>query len=295
MTVLPDNELPDLEPPAQGTGEWYVLLFTPHEHRVGLTAALACKRELAGIARRSSDPNVARVRLAWWREEISLLSDGRPRHPATRHLADAMGDPAPVARPLGDMLAAADRELSLSPFAGLDDLRAHCGAGGGAFFELIARATSDSAPSAQAVRGLRQLGTGARLVEIIRTLHQDAIDGRNYLPMELVQELGVNTDGMGDAPPDPGLRELLSLLAQNAREDFAEGLKRLPADERGPCASALTFTALHAKLLRRIERRRFAVIGHWTTLADATKLVTTWNAARRSLRGRPPKLAGIKS
>jgi phytoene synthase len=295
VTTFPDIAQPDLAPPPQGTGEWYVVLFTPREHRAALVAALACRRELAGIARRSSDHGVAKVRLAWWREEITLLGDGRPRHPATRHLADAVADPAPAARPLGDMLAAANRELSPLSFANLADLRAHCSADGGAFFELIARVTDASALSADAVRALRQLGTGARLVEIIRAFHQDTVNGRDFLPTELVRELGVRTDGLGSAPPDEELRKVLSRIARTAREDFRQGLRRLPADERVRCAAALSFTALQAKLLCRIERRRFAVIGHWTTLADMTKLATAWNAARRSLRGQPPKLAGIET
>jgi hypothetical protein len=51
--------------------------------------------------------------------------------------------------------------------------------------------------------------------------------------------------------------------------------------------------ALQARLLRRLERRDFAVVGHWTELAGMSKLLTAWNAARRSIRGRPPRLAGI--
>lgn len=294
MTTLPGLAEPDLPLPTPGSEEWSALLFTPEGRRRGFAAALACRREIAALARSSSDEGVARVRLAWWREEAGLLATGRPRHPATRHLAAATPDAGVAAAALVAMLEAAERDLAGRRYDDFQDLHAHCVADGGAFFELAARTAGGWAPDAAAVAALRELGAGTRLVGLIRSLHQDAVQGRCYLPTAACAEYAVTLEDCLRPPPGDGLRAVLGRTAEQARGALARGLGDLPTAAVAPSASPLVLTALAARLLRRLERRDFPVIGHWTELNGLGKLLTAWNAARRSLHGRPPKLAGIK-
>ena len=184
MKTFPEIAEPDLELPATGSTPWYAWLFTPDDRRLGVAAAVMCRREIVGPVHKGIDDGVARLRLAWWREEASLLHEGRPRHPATRHLAGAVEDPTGAAACLYSMLDAADRDLARSTYPDLTALRAHCADDGGAFYEPMARACGETVPSAPAVSALRGLGVGGRLVELIRRLHQDAVDGRCYVPVE---------------------------------------------------------------------------------------------------------------
>lgn len=289
VKTFPEIEEPDIELPSAGSAPWYALLFTPEDRRLGVAAALMCRREIVGPVRKGIDDGVARLRLAWWREETSLLHGGRPRHPATRHLAEAVEDPTGVAACLSSMLDAADRDLARSAYPDLPALRAHCADDGGAFYELMGRASADTAPDPAAVSALRGLGIGGRLVDVIRRLHQDAVDGRHYLPAEF----GIALEACRTEPVGTDVREALATVARAARDAFRRAIEALPAAERRPCATPLVLAALQARLLRRLERRDFAVIGHWTELAGMSKLLTAWNAARRSIRGRPPRLAGI--
>ncbi len=289
MKTFPEILEPDLELPAAGSSAWYVLLFTPEDRRLGVAAALMCRREIAGPVRKGIDDGVARLRLAWWREEASLLHGGRPRHPATRHLVEAIEDPSGVAACLSSMLDAADRDLARSTYPDLTALRAHCDDDGGAFYELMGWASGGTAPSTPAVSALRGLGIGGRLVDVIRRLHQDAVNGRAYLPAEF----GIPLEACRTEPLGTDVREALAAVASAARDALRRAIGELPAAERRPCVTPLVLAALQARLLRRLERRDFAVIGHWTELAGMSKLLTAWNAARRSIRGRPPRLAGI--
>jgi phytoene synthase len=289
VTAFPEIGEPDLELPRAGSAAWYALLFTPDDRRVGVAAAMACRREIAGTVRRGVDDGVARVRLAWWREETVLLRSGRPRHPATRHLAAAVEDPAGTAECLAAMLGAAERDLARAAFPDLASLLAHCADDGGAFYELVARSCGHGSPSAPAATALRDLGAGGCLVGLIRRLHQDAVDGRCYLP----RALGFPTDACRTASLGSDVREALATTAREARASMRRAIEGLPARERSPCATPLVLAALQARLLRRLERRDFAVIGHWTELTGMSKLLTAWTAARRSIRGRTPRLVGI--
>ena len=224
-----------------------------------------------------------------------LLAQRRPRHPATQRLVTTLRHPEEDATPLKALVAAADRDLARHRYDDFAALTEHCMADGGAFFEFLVRVMSPHAPSAATVTAARRLGAGSRLVEIIRELHRDAAAERFYLPSSVTKELGVSAQAHTTAPPSAGLREALAMTAEQARETFRNGLKELPATERNIATTPLVLAALQARLLRRLERRRFDVIGHWTELSSASKLWTAWNAARRSLRGQPPRLVGIRS
>ncbi len=295
MSMLPEAAESDLETPPPGTADWHALLFTPPPGRVGLAAALACRREIAGTVRGPREELVARVRLGWWREEIALLADGRPRHPATRHLAGAMTDPARAAGPLTGQVAAAERDLVRTAYDDCEALLAHAEEDGGGHYELIVRATAGKPPSPEAVAAIRRLGAADRLVGLVRGLHQDVIEERYYLPGSLTRELGLSRQDIATAPASDSLREALGRVATMARTALADGLSGLPPGERADSVSVMVLSALRARLLRDLARHRFDVIGTWTARGRCAPLTTAWNAARRSLRGRPPRLAGIKS
>ena len=291
MSSFPDIGEPDLDMPPQGGAVWHALLFTPAPQRVGLVAATACHGEIAGTVRGSREDVVTTVRLGWWREETGLLAQGRPRHPATRHLARDCPNPAPdfttLAAPLNALIDAAERDWRGTTYEDLPALVAHCQDDGGALYELIRQATHAVPAGADTVAALRQLGAADRLVGIIRAYHQDLVDGRRYLPARLL------ADQPGDSPSmTPALRDALAEIAACARDNLRAGLERLPADERGPCAPLLVLAALRAMLLKRLASRRYEVMGHWTELSSISKLTTAWNTARRSLRGKAPRFAG---
>ena len=293
MSAFPDIGEPDLEMPPQGSAVWHALLFTPAPRRVGLVAAAACHHEITATARAHREDVVTTVRLGWWREETGLLAQGRPRHPATRHLAEDGPTPTPdyaaLAAPLSALIDAADRDWRGTTYEDLPALMGHCEEDGGALYELIRRATHAAPAGADSIAALRRLGAADRLVGIIRAYHQDLVDGRRYVPASLLADHARDNPSM-----TPELREALAGVATSARDAFREGLERLPAEERAPCAPLLVLAALRARLLRRLASRHFDVIGHWTELHSISKLTTAWNTARRSLRGRPPRLAGIK-
>src|SRR5690606_18738124 len=66
---------------------YYSFLFLPPERRRAITALYAFCREVDDVVDAKLDPDIARTKLAWWREEIGQLFDGAPRHPVTKALA----------------------------------------------------------------------------------------------------------------------------------------------------------------------------------------------------------------
>jgi phytoene synthase len=294
VTVPETDSHHELGNPPQGSALWWSMLFTPENRRAGFLAATTIRSEIRETVRRPREEIVARVRLGWWHEELGLMADGRPRHPATRRLAAELPDARQGVAALLSQVAAAERDLAGTEYADSDALIEHCTNDGGAYFETIARATyTTGEPGTAALAAVRQLGAAARIVEMIRCLHQDAICGRYYLPADLRRNRGIGDDEHVTTPTTVALRVALGSAADEARTSFARGARDLPAADRADCASVLTMAALSARQLKQIQKRNYDVVGHWTELPPTVKLWTAWNAARRGRRGKLPRFAGV--
>ncbi|MCW5589062.1 MAG: squalene/phytoene synthase family protein [Legionellales bacterium] len=75
-----------------GSNLYYSLLFTKPPYKALLTALHSWWQEVNNILFTVSDPGVARVKLQWWRDEISRLFHQQAQHPLTQRLQTAAHD-----------------------------------------------------------------------------------------------------------------------------------------------------------------------------------------------------------
>ena len=83
---------------ASGSSFYYAFLFLPPPRRLAITAFYAFCREVDDVVDEVHEPDVARAKLDWWRQEVRLAFDGQPQHPVMQALmpgAQAFGLSAP--------------------------------------------------------------------------------------------------------------------------------------------------------------------------------------------------------
>src|SRR5947208_2323256 len=71
---------------SSGSSFYYSFLFLPPERRRAITALYAFCREVDDVVDDCTDTDVARVKLAWWRNELVAIYSGRPQHPVAQAL-----------------------------------------------------------------------------------------------------------------------------------------------------------------------------------------------------------------
>ena len=64
-----------------GSSFYYSFLFLPPERRRAITALYAFCREVDDVVDEVENHDVARAKLAWWRQEIAAAFAGTPQHP----------------------------------------------------------------------------------------------------------------------------------------------------------------------------------------------------------------------
>lgn len=171
-------------------------LFLRPEEQSCFGALAALEREWLKVVREIREPQVAMVKLGWWREEMERAPRGETRHPLTQALFAAPRVRAVPAAWWAAPVDAAVAQLNASPAA---DFAAQC------------------ATVAPLARALAALETGvwfgieadhsraaevtllALLVGAARGLANELEHGRSPLPMNLLARHGLTIDALGSA------------------------------------------------------------------------------------------------
>ena len=268
-----------------GSSFYYSFLFLPADRRRAITALYAFCREVDDTVDETSDAQVARARLQWWRGEVDQLFAGTPQHPVTRALAPHL-DSCNIRRgPLIEIIDGMQMDLDQNRYVDFEGLRLYCHRVAGVVGQLSAGIFGATQPAT--LEYAEQLGLAFQLTNIIRDVGEDARKGRVYLPIEDLKRFDVPVHDLLTARNAAGFSALMQFQTERAREYYRRAFALLPAQDRRAQRPGLIMAAIYSKLLDEIEREGFRVLTHRTSLTPLRKL---WLAWRTWMRGTPPAL-----
>ena len=265
-------------PPPAGSMRWYAWLFAAPVARAVLAAAFALEVELRSIVASRVDHGVAHLKLQWWREEFLRLEQGQPRHPLTQAARSAAPDASSAWRPMQDLLSSLELDLACATYESEDELDRYLALADGMQRAMAAVHRPDDT---RLERFASAVGQAARSVEIICDLHQDAMDGRIYLPLTWLDAEGIDHHELRAENTSPGVRRCLARLAARSREQSQQAREALIESDFAALRGQIVFLQLHQALLDQIEREQFDVGRRHITLSSMQSLWTAWRAARQ--------------
>ena len=184
---LSDIAIIEAELKARDRDRWLACLYAPAAARPGLMALFALDCELAQLVATTTDPMLGEIRLAWWRERLTELDDGKA--PAQPLLKALLAHALPAVSG-ADLAGLEDRWLGL---LGSDDVPDSHVEGGGILFALAARLLggdeAEAAMLGQAwVLGEVPAGRTSSTLRLLRGLAmisaRDAAHARASMPRE---------------------------------------------------------------------------------------------------------------
>jgi len=259
---------------ASGSSFYYAFRFLPPARRRAITALYAFCREVDDVVDETADAQLAATKLAWWRQEIALLFDGRPQHPVTRALQPALEPYGITAQRLNEIVDGMEMDLRQARYLDFKALERYCYLVAGAVGLLAAGIFGYR--DARTLEYARTLGTAFQLTNIIRDVGEDARKNRVYLPVEDLQRFGVGVADLREGRHGPAFVELMRFEAARAREHYARALAALPAADRRAQRPGLIMAAIYRALLDEIERDGFQVLRARTSLTPVRKLWIAW-------------------
>jgi phytoene synthase len=263
-----------------GSSFYYSFLFLPPERRRAITALYAFCREVDDTVDEATDGSVARIKLAWWRTEVSKMYAGTPTHPVMLALQPHIAVYKLEEQHLQAIVNGMEMDLDQSRYLDYPGLQRYCWHVAGVVGILSASIFGYTNP--QTLAYAEKLGLAFQLTNIIRDVGDDARKGRIYLPVNELQQFGVTANDLLKLQHSEKFEALMTFQAKRAQAIYDEALALLPKEDRRAQRPGLMMASIYRTLLDEIQRDGYHVLNQRISLTPLRKLWLAWKTYVRT-------------
>jgi len=292
-------------PPESHSARYFALLYSPASQRLVLDALFGIEREIFESLRPGLDHHVAHSRLQWWREECERAAAGRPVHPLTRALVDAVTGtgsgtgtgtralsglhPLPQLAGLCGLVDVAVWDLAGATFETRRELTAYCERWSAAMIEPLApRKPAGTPPTSDTrITHWSSLGAAMREIEMLSHLAREAHFGRLRFPLDELESVKADPGVLAKPPWPAAVVDLLRARHESLRHEIARAVREVDGEQQPALRGLLVWAGLAGRSSQRAERALpdpFR-LGRFDAVADAW---FAWRVARRATIGTLP-------
>lgn len=257
-----------------GSSFYYSFLFLQPERRRAITALYAFCREVDDVVDECTDVQLARTKLAWWRAELVSMYQGKPNHPVTQSLAEAMHSYNLPQELLMEIIDGMEMDLSQTRYTDFKALHLYCYRVASVVGLLAAEIFGYE--DRRTLKYAHDLGLAFQLTNIIRDVGEDARLGRIYLPTDELVRFGVPVEDILHARYSNAFSSLMAFQIGRAESLYEQAFAQLPAQDRRAQRPGLVMAAIYRALLREIRRDGCRVLDRRTALTPIRKLWIAW-------------------
>jgi len=243
--------------------------FLPRTKRRAVYAAYAFCRWADDIADDPGDNILGR--LDDWQRELDACYAGRPNHPITIALADALEHFAIPRSAFVALIDGCRQDTVKSRYETFEELLHYC--------ELVAASISDISLAIfgyrrdSAIAHGRDLSTALQLTNVTRDIGDDLSRDRVYLPQEELRRFGVTEREIFERVESDRMRALIQFQVERAESYFRAAeplLDELDFDARFP---VLLMGGVYATVLGKLKKDPFTAIRQRLSLSTLQKML----------------------
>lgn len=269
------------EQKAAGSGSsfYYGFLALPADKRRAIIALYAFCREVDDIADGKGDRDVRRTKLQWWRDEIKRLFANTESHPVTRALSPVIKQFNLPEEHFSEIIDGMEMDLDNCSYASYKELNLYChrvagvvGLMSAEIFGYRDRAT---------LKYAHELGIAFQLTNILRDVHEDAMNGRIYLPLNELSQHGISAADILKQSSPPALRNVLAAMAAQAHAHYENAFRLLPEADRYLQRAGIIMAEVYQTVLHEIRKDNYRVMQHRISLPPIRKLWIAWRTRWR--------------
>jgi len=259
---------------ASGSSFYYSFLFLPPERRRAITALYAFCREVDDTVDECTDESIARIKLAWWRTEISNMYAGKQTHPVTQALQPHLTAYNLQEKHIQAIIDGMEMDLNQTRYLDYTALSKYCWHVASVVGILSASIFGATRP--ETLEYAEKLGHAFQLTNIIRDVGEDARKGRIYLPINELQQFNVTAADLLNARHTENFEKLMAFQAERAQKVYDEAFALLPKEDRRAQRPGLIMSSIYRTLLDEVQADGFHVLTQRISLTPIRKLWLAW-------------------
>jgi phytoene synthase len=234
-----------------GSARYWSWLFADSAARPPLLGIYALLAEWNALMDPATESSAARIKLAWWQEEIRRLIAGTAVHPISLYLLSlpraAEVDLAPFTPAIDAVMAESDG----APLERSSDLEPHAAALRAGPLMLASRLAAAGLEEASLQKCARELAVGDYLARSARDYRREARVGRVPFAVEELLAAGIDNADLCADQPSRQLEQYLLELRARAQQNYEAVAQSLPAGSGAQLRHLLILAALGLKHLQR--------------------------------------------
>ena len=298
MTIVEAYEVCRTIAQREAKNFYYAFRVLPEHKRNAMCAVYAFMRRADDISDDESLPVVERreVMSGWlkaWREArrsgvtddpvFLALNDTQKRFAIPDALLEDL-----VRGTTMDLEPRAQAESELQTFATFEELYRYCYLVASVVGLVCIKIFGYNDPRAEKLA--EETGVAFQLTNILRDVKEDAERGRIYLPLDLLNEFGVEVDRVsalsGGAAIDEKDRAMLRTLGSRAEGYYASADRLLPLIDADSRAALWVLVAIYHRLLVKISKADYDVFRERISVSTPAKLAILATGGWMTLRNR---------
>ena len=248
-----------------GTNFYYATLYYPPETRHKLFCIHAFANELAGILTECTDPGVARMKLAWWYDEVQRLYKKQPRHPVTKELLHSLTGMEGMGQFFTQLINFYDQQINFQQPQTYSELMEFLQAGQGLLWRYSADICTYRDPLTPDT--ISELGCQFSYFQILQNIPFNEQGNRYYCPVEEANDANDNY-GLYAVQVERMIRELGKITG------------KLPAVDRKPQQYAIILAKIISATCKEIAQSGFRLSEERVTLTPLRKFWIAWRTHR---------------
>jgi phytoene synthase len=257
-----------------GSSFYYSFLFLTPERRRAITALYAFCREVDDTVDECTDESIARIKLAWWRKEISSMYAGQQTHPVTQALQPHIAPYNLKEEHLQAIIDGMEMDLNQTRYLDYAALNKYCWHVASVVGILSASIFGVTNP--QTLQFAEKLGLAFQLTNIIRDVGEDARKGRIYLPINELQQFNVTAAEILNSKHSEKFEQLMAFQAARAQQAYDEAFALLPKEDRRAQRPGLMMAAIYRTVLTEVQADGYHVLNQRISLTPIRKLWLAW-------------------
>lgn len=282
-TTLNHNQFTREKTKQSKTSFLYSFLLLPKEKREAIYTVYSFCRHSDDIVDDTSNPDEAKTRLDEWRADLERCFNGNAHHPIMQALTpviDRFNIPRETFHALID---GCEMDLNKTIYNTFDELERYC--------YHVASAVGLMCIEIFGYRGTNtheyaiQLGKALQLTNIMRDVHEDARNGRFYLPAEDFERFGYSHDELTRGQYTPAFTEMMRYQYQRADQFYTNAQNAFDSADIDLLFPAEIMRKIYYQLLQQLQSSQFQVFDNRLSVSKFDKgriALATWLASRWS-------------